>query len=260
VTEPTAEEPAPSGPPAEAQAARTGVEVPRPVKIAARDLDRRALLSATWLMRARLRRLTSAKIGRWGAWFFLLAFAAGAIALRAMDGRAAGIEGLVVATAHTTAWLCAGFVALAATNQRTLTDRRDGIEVLAAMRGASTRTLGWARFLATAFEAARVIAIPSIAVGILTTSLSGTAGVALTRATVLLPIAIYAVVTGAVLAFLSVLSDALRPAGGRSFFMGIIILPWALFDLLGHPAISVPGLLGRVLSVGLDALGVGGLA
>jgi hypothetical protein len=74
------------------------------------------------------------------------------------------------------------------------------------------------------------------------------------------PIAVFGLATGAVLAALAVIADVARPTTGRSFFVGAIILPYALFDLLGHPMLSVPGALNGLLSVGLDVVGLGALA
>lgn len=212
-------------------------------------------------MLSRLRRVTSARVGRWLALLVLVGFAACAVGLRAIDGPSASLAGLVTATARVSAWIGAGLVALAATNQRAIADRRDGLEILAAMRGATAlRGLPVARFLATGFEATRVVLAPSLGVGVLVISLSGDAHVAALRALVLLPVVLFSAVSGFALALLAVACDAMRPTRGRSFFLGAIILPWALFDLLGHPFLSVPGALNGILSTGLDVLGLGALA
>jgi len=217
-------------------------------------------MTSMGLMRARLRRVGSAKIGRWSAVLILLGFSACVVGLGVADGRGASLAGFVTATAKTSAWLSAGFIALAAAHQRSLSDRRDGLEVLASMRGASLRTLGLARFLGTGVDATLVVLVPSVVVDLLTVSFSGNVHVAALRALLLFPIALFSLATGFALSFLAVLADVLRPMSGRSLFTGAIVLPWAIFDLLGHPAISVPGALGGLLSVSLQALGLGGLA
>jgi len=84
--------------------------------------------------------------------------------------------------------------------------------------------------------------------------------VAWMRAAALVPIIVFGLVTGAVLGALAVLADIARPTSGRSLFIGTILLPYALFDLLGHPMLSVPGALNGLLSIGLDAFGLGALA
>ncbi len=223
-------------------------------------IDRRALVPIARLLRVRLRAVGSAKIGRMFAWLLLVGFGAAAVWLRATDGPRASIEGLVTAAARTSAWTSAGLVAFAATSQRALADRRDGIEVLAATRGTSLHALGFARFVATGFEAARLILLPALGLGVLAISLAGNVHVAALRAAALVPLTAFGLVSGIVLGALAVASDAARPAGGRSLFLGLVILPWLVCSFLGHPLLSVPGALNGLLSTGLEVFGLGGLA
>ena len=200
------------------------------------------------------------RFGRIGAIGIGIVAAGLAIGLRSIDGSSAAVEGFVVGAARYAAWLGAGSVALAAANRRTTTDRRDGLEILALLRGASPRSLAAARVAATSMEAARAVLMPSLVVGLAVLASAGTARAALTRVMLLLVVMVFSLIVGLALGSLATLADRLRPNGGRGFFLAVVIAPWAALDLIGRGSFSVPGALGAVLSVGLDAIGLGSLA
>jgi hypothetical protein len=223
----------------------------------ARRLAFRAL---TRLLRERLTRTSTARVGRLFALGLGVVAAFAAFALRAVDGPAASVEGLVLAAARAAAWLGAGGVALVAADQRAVRDRRDGIEILAMARGATPRGLVAARLVATMSAAFRAVVWPSLVAGAAAVVVSGSAHAALERAGLVVLTVVFAGVTGVTLGALSTISDRLRPTGGRGLFLGLVLLPWAAFDLVGRGVLSVPGALGALLRVGLDLIGLGRLA
>ncbi len=214
------------------------------------------LSHANWL-RSRLRRARGARFARYFGYAVLGLFAGCALALRSIDGRTAPIEGYVVLTARVSAWLCGGLVAISAVNQRAWADRRDGVELLSAMRGVRGRALDAARALSVAMEIARVTVLPPLVVGLLTIALSGSASSALSRVWVLLAIVAFAALEGVVLGAVATLLDRLRPAGARGLLIAVVILPWAILDLLGAPALSIPGFLGGAFDLTLRLIGIG---
>lgn len=223
-------------------------------------VPRRVLLSHALWLRARLRRARGARWARYTGYAVLGTFAGCAIALRSIDGRTAALEGYVVLAARVSAWLCGGLVALSATNQRAWTDRRDGVELLSAMRGVTGRTLEVARVLSVAMEIARAVLVPPLVVGLLTVSLAGSLSSAIARVGVLGVLLLFALVEGIVVGAVASVLDRLRPAGARGLLVAVVVLPWALLDLIGSPGLSIPGFLSGLLGVALRVLGVGNLA
>ncbi len=207
----------------------------------------------------RLRKVGAVRLGRFAALAVGVVAAALAIGLRSIDGSTASVEGFVVGAARWSAWLGAGSVALGAANRRASIDRRDGLEILALARGASTRSLAAARVAATSLVATRAVLVPSLLVAFIALASAGTGRVAATRAMLILVVAAFATIVGVTLGSLATLADRLRPSGGRGLFLALVIAPWAALDLIGRGAFSIPGALGSVLSLGLDAIGLGRL-
>lgn len=258
---PAAAPPPASDAPALAIASPPGKEsTPPRWPAAALAARRRGFRALTRLLAARLRRVRAARLGRYAAIGVGVVAAGLALALRSTDGPAAAVEGFVVGTCRWSAWIGAGSIALSAANLRAVTDRRDGLEILAFSQGVSPRTLAAARLLATSTEATRSILVPTLIVGVAALASSGSGRVALVRVWLLFFAAIFAASSGLVLGALSTLADRLRPAGGRGLLVAVVLAPWAALDLVGRGVYSVPGALGALLSVGLEWLGLGRLA
>lgn len=220
----------------------------------------RALLSHALWLRARLSRARGARWARYTGYAILGTFAGCAIALRSIDGRTAALEGYVVLAARVSAWLCGGLVALSASNQRAWTDRRDGVEALSAMRGVRGRALEAARVASVGMEITRAVLVPPLVVGVLTIALAGSASSAVARAGVVGVVALFAMVEGLVVGGVASLLDRLRPAGARGLLVAVVVVPWALLDLIGAPGLSVPGFLSGLLGFALRVIGMGRLA
>lgn len=220
---------------------------------------RRAFRALVRLAASRLRKVRGARVGRLLALGVGIVGALVAVGLRIADGPGAAVEGLVVGVGKWAMWIGAGSVALAAANGRTVADRRDGLELMAFSHGASPRTLSSARVVATSLEVARAAMTPSLVVGITALACSGSARTALVRALLLVVLGVFSALGGLSLGAIAAIADRARPAGGRGLFLAVVIAPWAALDLVGRGAFSVPGALGAVLSLGLDAIGLGRL-
>jgi hypothetical protein len=179
------------------------------------------------------------------------------VALRVMDGAAAPTLSLPVKAARWSLWLAAFPVALTAAHQRALADRRDGLEVLALVRGFSGRELARARVVAAALRIAWVIALPAALAGVASLASAGTLRAAADRALVLAVIAAYAVLAGLLLGPIAAVCEVLAPLRGRSLFFFVLVASWAIADLLDSPALSITGALGLAMHVALDAVGLG---
>src|SRR5260221_13032009 len=100
------------------------------------------------LCRARLGKTRAGRIGRASVRLLTAGFAVAAIALRVADGAEASISGLTVTAAPWVAWIAGGALAFHAAGDRAAADCREGIEALAAARGAPSAGLDARRVLA----------------------------------------------------------------------------------------------------------------
>jgi hypothetical protein len=209
------------------------------------------------LCRARLARSRIARLGLVSAWGTTLVFAVMAIALRAGDGVDASFGGLVVQATRIVAWVAGGSVALAAAADRASLDRRDGIETLAAVRGASPLALAAARALATMIQVARAILGPALSLAALAVILSGTVFVALSQLGVAAAVAVFAVVTGVVVGAAADVCARLGRRQGRWLLLAVIVAPWIAADIAGRSAWSIPGALSALLELAVRLLSGG---
>jgi hypothetical protein len=202
---------------------------------------------AVALARARLRETGGARAARAGAWSVTLTFAAIAVGLRLTDGANAALSGVVASAAPWVAWLAGVPLSLAAADDARTADRRDGVLALAAARGFGPSGLGSARALAAMIEIARAIAVPLVALALLTAALAGRAGAALDRIGHGAGAALFAIVAGVTLGGVGAACGRVGGARGRWLLVAVVIGPWMLADLAGRGAWSIPGALGAVL-------------
>jgi hypothetical protein len=152
---------------------------------------------------------------------------------------------LCSAAARWLCWLGAGPLVLGVAGPRAPNDRRDGIEALAAMRGHAPRDLGRARVVAAIVEIALRLAVPSAVLCVAFAALAWRSGPALLMQAVAL--GAFAALAGLVLGGLGALCSELGAGRGRALLLGVLLVPWAVGDVAGHPEWSIPGALGRVL-------------
>ena len=218
---------------------------------------RRALVA---LARERIHRTGGARLGRTFAWLSTGFFAVTAIVLRISDGELVALSGLLRSAAVWAAWLAGAPIALAAAHDRRGRDRADGIDALAAARGAPRGAVEAARTLAAMMEAAAAVGVPVVLLAALDAALSGSFRVLGLRLAAMLAVAVFAATTGVTLGGVAAASGRIGGARGRSLFMAIVIAPWLVADFFGHASWSIPGALGALLSFGIGLASGGGAA
>lgn len=196
----------------------------------------------TPLVALSLARLRAAKGVRFGAGAAVFVFAFVAVAMfivRSVDGDRAAFDGVVASAGPWALWLAGGAAALAAAHGRPASDRRDGIDSLAASRGADGSALGWARAVAAALTVAALVGAPLVTLALLAIVLAGTASAAWHALGHLVGAALFAIVSGLVLGFLAELCG--RARYGRAWLVGIALGTWAFAAMIGAPSLSLPG-------------------
>jgi hypothetical protein len=213
-----------------------------------------ALSGAVALGCARLRQAAGGRLGLAMAALIALGYAVVAITLRLEDGTTS-LEGLLGSAARWLAWAAAGPIALAAAHDRPAADRRDGIEALAAARGISRASLHSVRSLSAMLEIARAIAVPSVALAALAALLSGSAWLGLQHLAFGAALALFGAVSGVTLGGLAAVSGQVAGPRGRTVFVALVLVPWALADLAGDAAWSIPGALEAFLVFAAQSAG-----
>ncbi|WP_437281471.1 hypothetical protein WME90_13195 [Sorangium sp. So ce375] len=219
-----------------------------------RAAARRSLRAAVSLGCARLRAARGGRLGIAMAALISLGYGVMALVLQLDDGTIS-LEGLLGSAARGLAWAAAGPIALAAAHDRPASDRRDGIEALAAARGISRASLHGARSLAAMMEIARVVALPLAALSALAALLSGSLLLASQHLAYGAALALFGVVSGVTLGGLAAASGRVAGARGRALFLALTLVPWALADLAGDSRWSIPGALGAFLSFAARSAG-----
>jgi hypothetical protein len=218
--------------------------------------ERRAFRALVGLSARRLGRRAFSRVGRILAGFIALVCIGSIVALRVDEGPNASTTSIPLLAARWSVWLAAGPLLLAAAHHRKLTDRKDGIEALALTRGFTSRALGLSRAAATVRSTWLYIAVPALAASIASLLVAGSWAAVRDRALLLGVIGVYASVTALVLGPLAAIADVLSVNRGRTMFLAVLFLPWAVADALGNPSLSVPGALGALLRFGLEIAGL----
>jgi hypothetical protein len=204
------------------------------------------------LCRGRLTATPAGRAGRVLGRLCAAGFAAMAVVVRVSDGPEASLSGIPAAAAPWIAWIAGASLAYAAAEDRTSVDRREGVEALAAARGTSPGGLESARALAAMTAITSAIGVPLALLALLTAALAGRATVALERAGTGLGALVFAVAAGVTLGSVATVCARLGRARGRWLLFAAIVGPWALADLAGHGAWSIPGALDAVLDFVLE--------
>jgi hypothetical protein len=181
------------------------------------------------------------------------------LAVRAEDGPEAETTGIARSAARAATWLVAVVIALAASHERSLSDRRDGVELFVFARGLEPSRLTLVRFLAAFRFAARWMLVPVIASAVASLAAAGAPKLLVTRALVLVALSFFAVVTCAVMGSLGAIADAVAPRRGRTLVIAVLALSGFVAELAKDPALSVTGALFTLLN-GLLYVARGGVA
>ncbi|MBK8258716.1 MAG: hypothetical protein IPK82_39420 [Polyangiaceae bacterium] len=224
----------------------------------ARALRTQAFRVTAALCRARLSASGQGRFARFIAGAIAVGAIAIAISLRADDGPAVPMGGLLRKTAGTLAWICGGALALAAARDSRAADRSDGIDALVAARGITSNLLAGARTLAASTQIGFTVGVPAALVAIATAGLAADVSSALRRIAAAFALLAWGGITGVVLGSLAALSARFFGNRGPTALVAIVIGERIAVEALGLGAWSIPGLLRAALSLLLGLTGVGG--
>lgn len=210
------------------------------------------------LLRRRLRGATGGRAGALFGAILAVGFGVVAIGVRAGDGAGASLGGLLATAARWIAWCAGAPVALAAAGPRAALDRADGIEALAASRGAPRLALESARTAAAMAQVSFAIGAPLAALSLLAILLASPSTAALRHAVLGLGLAVFSIMAGVIVGGVAAASGRAAGARGKWLFAAIILVPWVLADLFGQGAWSIPGALDAALGFLIRASGLGG--
>ena len=210
---------------------------------------RQRIRAAVALGRARLRATTGGRMALVAAVGVALVHAIALLVVRETGAGPAALDATLRSAAQWLAWAAAAPLALAAANDRPAADRRDGIDALAAARGAPSSELHAARALAAMQQVALIIGAPAALLALLGAALAGSTDAALRLASVGAGALVFALAAGVTLGGLAAASARLAGPRGRSLLAALVLIPWALGDLAGRATWSIPGALDALLTL-----------
>jgi hypothetical protein len=176
-----------------------------------------------------------------------------ALVLRGTDGDSAALGRLVVVAGRVLVWLAGFPLGLAAASALRSRDRDDGIEALAAGRGLNAHALAAVRVIAAMAQATLSIGAPLMVIAITTVALAGTARGVAHGLVVVMGSVLFGAVAGVTLGGLGAACARFAGSRGARAFLALILVPLALADLAGRPALSVTGALDAALRFTIGA-------
>lgn len=179
--------------------------------------------------------------------------------LRAEEGASAGTAKIAVNAARLSMWFVGLAVAFAASHQRAIEDRRDGVEMMALARGFAASRLLAVRAAAAFWLCARCMLLPIVACAAASTAASGSFKVAGKRGLIAIAVTLFALLASAVLGPLGALADHLSSKRGRTLVLVALLLTGLAAEVAHDPALAITGALLTVLNGLLHVVGAGKL-
>lgn len=223
-----------------------------------RAVRTQAFRAAVDLCRARLAASSSGRFARLAALLIVAGAIVVALSLRAADGPAAPMGGLLRKAAGAIAWLSGGALALAAARDPARADRAEGVEALVAARGVSASLLRAAHSTGAMAQMARTIGLPLALLGVVCAALAPDLSTALRRLVAAVGLLAWGAVVAVTLGALAAASARLFRARGPTALAVFVLGERLAADGLGLGAWSVPGAFDAALAIVLGATGVGG--
>ena len=217
-----------------------------------RDRLRKRWLVAVALSRSRLAQSPLSRIGFVSGMSVALSLVVFAVIVRATDGAAAPLDGLIDLGAGAIACVAAAPTTLAAATDRRTTDREAGVEALSAMRGVHVAHLELVRTYAAMMHIARTTALPLVTLVVSIAALASSGAIALRRIGMMLGLVAFSAMVGVVLGAVAALSARVGGRRGKLTVSAIVLLPWLIGELFGRGIYSIPGALNAALSLILD--------
>lgn len=240
------------------EAAPSAPALPAPSPASPRALRTQAFRAAIELCRARLAATGYGRVARFAAILITVGAILIAISIRATDGPAAPVGGLLRKAAGLIGWVSGGALALAAARDSAAADRADGIEALVAARGVGASLLRSARTLAATAQIARTIGLPLAVLAFATAALAADLATALRRVAAALALLAWGGVTGITLGVLAAACARVARGRGPTALLLLVLGERMVAESLGFGAWSVPGALHAALALILGMTGVGG--
>ena len=210
--------------------------LPSPLLRAVRLASNRMTLSGSW----RFARFVGAIVAFW------LTIS---IVYLGVKGHGHEVQPVVARAGTWVAWLGGTIVAWWCAGDRAGTDRRDGIEGLAATHGITPATLALGRLLAATLRLTALVVLSCLPVALASMAAAPTVHDGLLRLASLLPLGVFGLGVGLVAGALASGCGWLSPRRGRTlvWMVAVVFLPWALDGVLvptSSSAASLPGMLG----------------
>jgi hypothetical protein len=226
--------------------------VPSDPTSALRARQRQRWFVAVALSRSRLAQSILSRIGVVSGMSLALSLVVFAVIVRATDGPAASLDGLIDVGAASIACVGAAPTTLAAATDRRAADREGGVEALAAMRGVHVAHLELVRTYAAMMQIARTTALPLMTLAVAIAALASSGAIALRRIGMMLGLLVFSCIVGVVLGSVASLSARVGGRRGKLTVSAIVLLPWIVGGLFGRGIYSIPGALDAALSLILD--------
>lgn len=237
----------------------TKASVHRDPTSARRVRQRQRWFVAVALSRSRLAQSVLSRLGVVSGMSLAVSLVVVAVIVRATDGPAAPLDGLLDAGAASIACVGAVPTTLAAATDRRTADREGGVEALVAMRGVHGAHLELVRTYAAMMQIARATALPLMTLAVAIAALASSGAIALRRIGMMLGLLFFSAIVGVVLGSVASLSARVGGRRGRLTVSAIVLLPWMVGGFFGRGIYSIPGALDAALSLILDIgrLGMG---
>lgn len=201
----------------------------------------RAFRELTRLFARRLGETTLARLARFASVAIALLTCSAIVVTRVQDGPDAPLAKLALGATRTSMWLVAVAIALAASHQRSLADRKDGIELIATARGFDGARLGAVRAAAAASLSLRWMLLPAVATGLAAMAGSGSLKTLLARTAILAAVLVFTLLAASVLGALGAVADLLSARRGRTVLLSALLLSALLAEVARDPALSITG-------------------
>lgn len=217
-----------------------------------KDRQKKRWFIAADLARARLAQQTLSRVGFVSGMSLAVSLVVFALIIRASDGAAAPLDGLLDTSAASITFVAAAPATLAAASDRRTADREAGLEALTAMRGVHVAQLDLARLYAAMMHIARTTALPLVTLSLALVALASSGSIALMRLGLALGLVAFSAMVGVVLGSAASLSARIGGKRGKLVVAAIVLLPWIVGELFGRGLYSIPGALDATLSLILD--------
>jgi hypothetical protein len=174
---------------------------------------------------------------------------AAAVLMLAVRGQARETVGVPARAMLVAGWLLGLPIAMWYSADRSQSEAREGFLDLARLYGLEPDRLALSRALAAAWCTAKLVLIVSVPCSVLSLIAAPSVAGALHRALALLIVPLFAACAGALLSGLAAVCSTISPRHGRSVFLALLFIPWALQGVLSPARVSAGSISGVLSSL-----------